>query len=1593
MKQKFLKFLLNKWTLIIAGVLIIAIAGTVVTALNWNNWFGAAEETEGVSSSDLFWNVNRFDYIYQDSKVNTQTRERDKNDGTYHVLFCNLTQQGRAVNRRVKSDTVLAKIDMYTLMGLKFDDDGVVVDVVPMEDMGYDISVARAYVSGEVKEGEPINLNTSERGDGIKFKVDIPATVPVYDLSGTSGEVGVKLTGGFADGDCVFIVSDANEKISFVLVIDRNVIGTIYYNKTRMWDTRFLNTTRKQNADGFYEVELAYEGKVEMFYTKDYDVANAIDKTAGRAFGLELDPEDPHLITGYKTTKEVTKGSIVASYYNVVSIGNGTIETRYTGSRTSPKFGDEKAYSLSTNCRAMDVTGVEGSIFGDWTEVRPGDKVQCYLNGRGKVCFIHVVGSRTVDCDLYWSTSRKWNTTTNTWTREPDADGRYVFSVISKSQPGVVQNVWTRDPVLAQEIDQKYAAPVFGLRLNGTEIIKHYKPADVVGGNSFASYYKITSIDGNNLRFTYPKDGKTAAAEKVDNPLIFNTQNLCKPDTINVGDKVHSFLNSMGEIQIIYIIEKAPVPVKTSYCNHCNQNVTWYKYAGGTANVDGRHYIMTEDMETVGDKTAFTVGSGNTVYNYTQQNVVLDLAGHKITSDYHAIKITAHSGLYLMDSVGGGVVRSTSTKYTDNGFAVVMGDASTFTFVGGTLDMSGVVQTGCTGPCVYVAPGSTFNMYDGATIKGAISNYGTATTLSGKVMTGGAVGGSVYVLGSATRTNATTGESVKLSGATFNMYGGVIEGGRTQGSSTATGGNVTVALNATFNMSGGTIRNGTTTGRGSNVFLNGTMNLSGNAKITNGTLYINSNGTFNVGTLKDGASISVERATVGVFAKNVANAEAYKNYFTTKNSNYAIVADAASKTLSIVYKGEEHVHAADGKSGTGEEVHYEALNQSLIDNIYSGKMPTLGSYFLTEDITVTAQSSNTGDINICYNGHTVTINSNNSDTSRIYLLGYTLADNMDRAGTASATVNFCDCKGFGGMVKTDPASKTKGGMLLVHARHKLTLNIYDGVYDATGINSTENGPLLWIYGAGTDDKGNSISNPPIVNIYGGHFMGGTANGKSGGTIYGDAKTVTLNILGGTIEGGVAKTGGNIGGYATTKIDGAVIKDGVAESGGNIYASGSQTIDISNTTIMGGTANDGGNIYIAGKNIGLSIKDSAIMNGSLIASANGKGENLYINGITVDVSGDMIFDGVDTGKADFYLATDAAKLKVKDLGEDTKISLDFDYTGTVVLGGADYIDKFTVIPDVELTKSGNDLVTKDDSAHEHCICGGDTDIGDHTAHEAILFQPLTQEVVTKTYGGSMPTSGNWFLAEDIELTKQAAINVDLNICLNGHKAYLESSGSDATRILMTGRGTTSTVSAVSITDCVGTGVMKKKDMTSQAIGAMLFINAQHDTSLNFYGGTFDAGEISTTKNGGLLQVTGGNKCTVNVYGGKFIGAKASQSASGTIINMSTGAVLNLYGGEFTCLEGTATNVQGIVANSGTIKVSGKVIINGENSATLRLASGVTLDVGELDEDSVIFVSAATEGVFAKNAAKYIDQFKTSSDYVISVSGNDLRIDKK
>ena len=60
---------------------------------------------------------------------------------------------------------------------------------------------------------------------------------------------------------------------------------------------------------------------------------------------------------------------------------------------------------------------------------------------------------------------------------------------------------------------------------------------------------------------------------------------------------------------------------------------------------------------------------------------------------------------------------------------------------------------------------------------------------------------------------------------------------------------------------------------------------------------------------------------------------------------------------------------------------------------------------------------------------------------------------------------------------------------------------------------------------------------------------------------------------------------------------------------------------------------------------------------------------------LSVSGDIVFDGIESDKVDIYLATSGAKINAGTLGDEVKISIATGYSGVFAPGAASQADKF------------------------------------------------------------------------------------------------------------------------------------------------------------------------------------------------------------------------------------------------------------------------------------------------------------------------------
>ena len=137
-------------------------------------------------------------------------------------------------------------------------------------------------------------------------------------------------------------------------------------------------------------------------------------------------------------------------------------------------------------------------------------------------------------------------------------------------------------------------------------------------------------------------------------------------------------------------------------------------------------------------------------------------------------------------------------------------------------------------------------------------------------------------------------------------------------------------------------------------------------------------------------------------------------------------------------------------------------------------------------------------------------------------------------------------------------------------------------------------------------------------------------------------------------------------------------------------------------------------------------------------------------------------------------------------------------------------------------------------HMHCVCGGDTEFNGHDTHTDVEWSEWNST-------DSLPTaSGNYYLANDINLATEQTVKNDINICLNGKT--IKSNTSDYAISV-------NSSASLTITDCTVSGKLE------------CWID--NDGSFNMYAGTLQSGYELYTEPDSKMALSGNSKFIGNV----------------------------------------------------------------------------------------------------------------------------------
>lgn len=594
--------------------------------------------------------------------------------------------------------------------------------------------------------------------------------------------------------------------------------------------------------------------------------------------------------------------------------------------------------------------------------------------------------------------------------------------------------------------------------------------------------------------------------------------------------------------------------------------------------------------------------------------------------------------------------------------------------------------------------------------------------------------------------------------------------------------------------------------------------------------------------------------------------------------------------------------------------HTEADHANMIPWEETDSLPdTAGSYYLTKDVTLTAEWEPKSGIVLCLNGKSITLNAEGD------------VINMSANGTI---FTLYDCHKSGTITHgKDSNDTTYNGCGVVVGG---TFNMYGGKITGNVRTGYENGGGVFVsYG--------------IFNMYDGEITNNSC-GSSGGGVY--VERGTFSMSGGEISGNTSgEYGGGIELYKKSDftMTGGSISQNKAENGyygGGIDVSYGSTFTMNGGTITGNTSCTGGGVYVgtAVENYG---NNTFNMNGGTIT------------GNTATHTGSETGGGVYVAQDGIFTVSGAAKITDNKRNEETNNV--YLKPETITITGA--LDKDASIgvttpsvavvgSPVTIAKGDGYTLTDDDAARftsdagyypeldgtevklyknqpqKHPICG-ETCTHDGI-HPALVWEGIT-ELADAT------KAGNYYLMESVtrpEKTGPLFCNNNVKLCLNDHS--ITAAHDSCTIMVKDGADFT-------LTDCG----QKSGTIThgSGNTGSGVMVNS--GGSFTMYGGTI-CGNTAAASGSGVI-VDGGSRFTM--YGGAITG-------NNTTGDVSCGGVYVASNGKFT-VSGAA-EIQDNWRN-GTLQ-NGVYVKGSGTASNVGLTPDTTITIGEgLTDEARIGVS--------------------------------------
>lgn len=818
------------------------------------------------------------------------------------------------------------------------------------------------------------------------------------------------------------------------------------------------------------------------------------------------------------------------------------------------------------------------------SKVRVGDALSIFTDYTGEVKVV-MIRDRKVD-NLLWPVNRMYDYGTNESTRVPDAEGWYTVEVL---QDGAVKTYKTKDKTLVDQIDAKTA----GFALYAKEGVI-YAVTDAYHINGISKPGKggwdVKSISGNKVTVQYNTPGDKDYTGKEDKITLASKAKIYDVSptaetygavtTLRVGDQIRTYLDTNGKDLYVFVVYRANREKGT--VGYCEHCGTEVLWNPWT----GGSFVPADGHYYLNADCTYSYSQSPIGSSSVDYEIVLDLNGKTFTADgKRAFLVYQGETLTIMDSVGGGKICGTGLDKAVGGL-IMVDPNSMLNLLSGTLellDAENKVRDG--GVVAVTGDGATFNIYGGTVTGGRVFNTEEQTSKGGNIYV---YKGILNVYGGNITGGSAQGQGGNVyltADATVNVYGGNITGG-----SAEQGGNIYVYNNGYATITGGEISGDVRIGKTGNLTLTGAPkigNLGGGLRLSSGTL-------VTIGQLTSGAQVHV--TADGVFTNAIEQAQAYleAGYIMGANEQIAVtVKDGAFVAVEVGRAERLNAISAALKENpldfSASSVHEcpvcrEVVTWTALSEDITGQTSLNGHYYLTEDRNNTGRYAVNAGASVC-----------------IYLNGFNITNSKGNAASnvfeVSGTLNVM---GEGTMTGYSTTLLYGAVMALMNGGE---VNLCGGTYTSApgsetaaitvGYNSSSFGTLSIYNGAAVKDS---------VNSHATRMGGNVSIHYSGSALY---------MYGGEISGGQAAFGGNIAvdSAKIVSIAGGSILNGTATAtyGGSIRS------DVTPITITGG-----------------------VISGGTVLGEKGVGGVIYVYNSTVRVNGGELIGGAAYNGATVYL---------------------------------------------------------------------------------------------------------------------------------------------------------------------------------------------------------------------------------------------------------------------------------------------------------------------------------------------------------------------